>query len=176
MTDLSGQSSKFNPIAFYLHESATAKADCLHGRTVQQVKAILVAGLAAAGLACGWTSAQAATLAIGYRVVATATSTPRTTPNGTQSPLGSQRIGVLGTIIDGPVSAGGSEWWNVDFEVGADGWATDQSIDQPYSRRPTRKAAGGPSWRSTDADGRPEKRHPDQDRHRLGQADVGERV
>ncbi len=91
----------------------------------------LIAGIGAA-VAGASTSAAAATLATGYRVVATTTSTPLTAPGGTESPLGSQRIGTLGTIMDGPVATGAFQWWNVDFETGADGWVTDQDIDQPY--------------------------------------------
>ena len=50
----------------------------------------------------------------------------RQTPNGTL--LGQQPDGLLGTVIGGPTSSGGFNWWNINFDSGVDGWAAEDYL------------------------------------------------
>ncbi len=59
----------------------------------------------------------------------------RNTPNGTL--LGSQRLGALGTILDGPASANGYLWWNVNFDTGVDGWTIASGLTKLLNQPPT---------------------------------------
>ena len=45
--------------------------------------------------------------------------------------LGEQEEGSIGRIITGPVLSGEESLWNVDFEVGIDGWAQGEDIKTP---------------------------------------------
>ncbi len=47
----------------------------------------------------------------------------RSTPGGQR--LGSQGIGSKGTVVSGPVSQGGYNWWNINFASGADGYGVE---------------------------------------------------
>src|SRR3989344_4750502 len=39
--------------------------------------------------------------------------------------LGSQAVGIQGTIISGGISADGFFWWNVNYDSGVDGWSAE---------------------------------------------------
>ena len=50
----------------------------------------------------------------------------RATANGAL--LGQQTDNALGTVIGGPVAAGGYNWWNINFDSGIDGWAAEDFL------------------------------------------------
>ncbi len=58
----------------------------------------------------------------------------RLTPNGTF--LGQQSLGSLGTVTGGPTFAGSFWWWNINFDIGSDGWAAEDFLDK-YTSAPT---------------------------------------
>ncbi len=65
----------------------------------------------------------------------------RSTPNG--SIVGQQPDGAQGTVIGGPVFAGGLWWWEVDFDTGEDGWSAEDFLEvvstpSPDSLKPFR--------------------------------------
>ncbi len=55
----------------------------------------------------------------------------RSTPGG--SALGLQYQGALGTVISGPVSAGGYTWWNINYDTGVDGWSAEHLLTKTSS-------------------------------------------
>ena len=55
----------------------------------------------------------------------------RSTPN--DSVVGQQPNSMLGTVIGGPVFAGGIWWWQVNFDSGADGWVAEDFLRAPLS-------------------------------------------
>lgn len=83
-------------------------------------------------------------LAKGSRATATAEAAVRAAPSPSSQLLGSNRLGTLGTIVDGPVTAGGTTWWKVDYEGILDGWSAAGQLGAAYF--PPRESAGG--WRS----------------------------
>jgi hypothetical protein len=58
--------------------------------------------------------------------------TVRSTAGGTS--LGTQAIGILGTVIGGPTSALLNSivywWWNINFDSGVDGWVAEEFISK----------------------------------------------
>ncbi len=70
------------------------------------------------------------TIQIGSRVTVSGSSIRvRSTPaTGYSNRLGRQSIGAQGTVVDGPVTANGYTWWNVDFDSGVDGWVVGQYL------------------------------------------------
>jgi len=68
---------------------------------------------------------------IGQRAkITSAASNVRSTPSNTGPIAGSQSAGAVGTVIGGPTSAGGSTWWRINFDAGADGWLTENLLSR----------------------------------------------
>lgn len=66
---------------------------------------------------------------IGDRVsVTTSYLSVRATPSLSGFLLGYQSYGKLGTVIDGPVSASGYNWWKINYDSGADGWSVENYL------------------------------------------------
>ncbi len=53
----------------------------------------------------------------------------RATPSLSGTILGSQLIGIQGTIIQGPTIADGYTWWSINYDTGVDGWSVENNID-----------------------------------------------
>lgn len=72
-------------------------------------------------------------LQVGARVAVTAPATVRSkaSTNASSKTLGTQPVGSKGTATQGPQASGGSSWWYVNFDTGADGWVTQNGI-APY--------------------------------------------
>ncbi|HMR32589.1 MAG TPA: serine hydrolase [Geminicoccaceae bacterium] len=68
----------------------------------------------------------------------------RAAPSGSAQLLGTHRLGMLGTIVDGPVTDQGTTWWKVDYEDTMDGWSPAGRLGGAYF--PPRESSGG--WRS----------------------------
>jgi hypothetical protein len=47
---------------------------------------------------------------------------------GDDSPIGSVSAGIIGEIIDGPITIDGEEWWKVRFEDGSVGWVRGDAL------------------------------------------------
>ncbi|MEK7201314.1 MAG: Ig-like domain-containing protein, partial [Patescibacteria group bacterium] len=52
---------------------------------------------------------------------------------------GTQPDNALGTVIGGPTYADGFQWWNVDYDTGADGWGVEDFL-QKYTSPPSGSA------------------------------------
>src|SRR3989344_3934555 len=52
----------------------------------------------------------------------------RATASATGTLLGSQGTGNLGTIIGGPISANGFNWWNINYDNAPDGWSAEDYV------------------------------------------------
>ena len=52
----------------------------------------------------------------------------RSAPSTTGTLLGTQSVGALGTIIGGPTNANGFNWWNVNYDIGVDGWSVEDNL------------------------------------------------
>ncbi|MHB8710434.1 MAG: fibronectin type III domain-containing protein [Minisyncoccota bacterium] len=52
----------------------------------------------------------------------------RATASATGTLLGTQATGALGTVIGGPVSADGFNWWNINYDSGVDGWSAEDYL------------------------------------------------
>jgi len=50
--------------------------------------------------------------------------------------LGQQNDGALGTVVGGPTNAGGFNWWNINFDSGADGWSVENGLELAHSVTP----------------------------------------
>lgn len=100
--------------------------------------------LLALAFICGGGGATGATdLARGSPVVAVGTAEVRAAPTPQATLLGSNADGMLGRIVEGPVTADGGVWWRIDFEGIVDGWTTADRLATPYF--PPAEANGG--WR-----------------------------
>ena len=62
-------------------------------------------------------------LAIGNRILTTRDADVRDSGSLTATLLGVQAAGSSGTIVAGPVVAGGITWWQVDYDANVDGWS-----------------------------------------------------
>jgi len=71
---------------------------------------------------------------IGDRVQTTASLKVRSAPSLSANVLGTQGKGKNGTVVGGPVVADGYTWWNVNYDMGADGWSVEDYLT---------KASGG---------------------------------
>ena len=60
---------------------------------------------------------------IGERVITTANLNVYATASTSGTILGHQAVGSLGTVIGGPITTTNFVWWNIDYDVGADGWS-----------------------------------------------------
>ena len=56
----------------------------------------------------------------------TAKLNTRSTPSGMLA--GTQLSGTIGTIVMGPVTANGFNWWKVDYNTGTDGWSVENYL------------------------------------------------
>jgi chitodextrinase len=65
---------------------------------------------------------KVAAVAIGARVKTTATVNVRQNASTKGRILGTQPLGVAGTVTKGPQQGSGYTWWYVNFDSGADGW------------------------------------------------------
>jgi len=52
----------------------------------------------------------------------------RQVPSRSNSLIGVQSPDTKGTIIGGPETAAGSRWWNINYDVGYDGWTSEESL------------------------------------------------
>jgi acetyl esterase/lipase len=129
--------SQYNLLAGACHNCVLKPFDPINGITA------LTAGYISnylAGLAGGGTPPPPPTkFIVGDRVVATTSTSVRSTPAGTI--VGSQNTGFMGTITSGPTSATLKRimytWWSVNFDTGADGWVIESSIDKASSVKKT---------------------------------------
>ncbi len=60
-------------------------------------------------------------LAAGVRIITTSTVMVRNTPSGEVDDVAAR--GLQGAVISGPVSRGGLQWWNVQYDNGVMGWS-----------------------------------------------------
>src|SRR3989344_5880506 len=61
----------------------------------------------------------------------------RSTPSTSGTILGTQVTGQLGTVIGGPTNSGGFNWWNINYDSGADGWSAENYLTKVASPTPT---------------------------------------
>jgi hypothetical protein len=64
----------------------------------------------------------------GDTVVVTDAVKVRSSANGPV--MGKQQRAAKGTLVGGPVNAGGYVWWNVDYTSGVDGWSAEDFMQQ----------------------------------------------
>jgi len=85
---------------------------------------------------------------INDRVHANLDADVRAGPSASETLLGKQNTGSVGTIIGGPVSSDNSVWWKVDYDTAADGWSRQAWLEKTRtaSYYPPPRSAGG--WRS----------------------------
>ena len=81
-----------------------------------------------------FTTTAGAKFQVGDRVRTTANLNIRTGPGGypeisDSDYPGYASIGSTGTVLDGPVSAGGYTWWKVQFDAGYTGWCVDNWLE-----------------------------------------------
>ena len=74
------------------------------------------------------TPALSTKFTVGQRVAATANINVRSTANTAGTLLGTQPTGRLGTVTGGPVSQGGYNWWNVNYDSSPDGWSVEDFL------------------------------------------------
>jgi len=69
----------------------------------------------------------------------------RNAANGTTGTiLGAQVTGALGTVVGGPISQGGYNWWQINYDTGADGWSVEGYLVKYVSSNPTSTPAPTP--------------------------------
>ena len=76
-------------------------------------------------------TAPAAKFAINDRVQVTCSGgglNVRATPSTSGTLLATQPDGTLGTVIGGPTAANGFNWWNINYDTGADGWSVEDYL------------------------------------------------
>ncbi|MFZ3326415.1 MAG: CARDB domain-containing protein [Methylocella sp.] len=98
---------------------------------------------------------------IGDRVITTANLNVYATPSTSGTILGVQSLGSFGNVIGGPISANNFVWWNINYDIGADGWSVQDYQAKVSSiptviltANPTSITSGGSStlmWSSTNA-------------------------
>jgi hypothetical protein len=98
---------------------------------------------------------------IGDRVQTTANLTVYATASTSGTILGQEALGALGTVVDGPTTVSGVVWWNINFDIGADGWTIQDNLAKvtplptvSLTANPTSITSGGSStltWSSTNA-------------------------
>ncbi|TSC61356.1 MAG: hypothetical protein Greene041614_1109, partial [Parcubacteria group bacterium Greene0416_14] len=67
-------------------------------------------------------------LNVGDCIRATTSLRVRSSPDGTKISTQNQFNG--GIIVEGPVKAGGSTWWKIDYFVGVDGWSSSKFLEE----------------------------------------------
>jgi len=65
---------------------------------------------------------------IGQRVQATTNINVRATADTTGTLLGTQTLGSLGTVTSGPVTADSFNWWQINYDTGADGYSAEDFL------------------------------------------------
>ncbi len=98
---------------------------------------------------------------IGDRVQTTANLNVYATASTSGTILGQHAVGSLGTVIGGPATVNGVVWWNIDYDIGADGWDVQDYLAKAsplptvsLTANPTSITSGGSStltWSSTNA-------------------------
>ncbi len=68
-------------------------------------------------------------LLVGGTVETTGNARVRSSASGTGQILGSQEVGALGTVISGGIYADGKYWWNIDYDIGPDGWSAEDLLN-----------------------------------------------
>jgi hypothetical protein len=92
--------------------------------------------LAAAPFAQLAAQTTAAPLRIGDRVQTVKPSPVWNNPPTAGEVVGNQPAQSLGALTAGPVRAGDSWWWEVNFNSGADGWIAERQIRNPQGQAP----------------------------------------
>lgn len=62
---------------------------------------------------------------VGDDIQATRTVNVRSQPGTNTTILGAQIIAASGTLVEGPISADGYTWWNIDYTISPDGWTVE---------------------------------------------------
>ena len=62
------------------------------------------------------------------RIQISASANVFATPSVSGAILGYQAVGSLGTVIGGPTSSGGYNWWNINYDAGVDGWSIENYL------------------------------------------------
>jgi hypothetical protein len=88
--------------------------------------------------------ARAGHLAQGMQILTRVPAQVRSSPSSQASLTGTQPAGTPGTIANGPVSADGILWWQINYVLGADGWSDERALVEAYFPAP--ESAGG--WRA----------------------------
>jgi hypothetical protein len=70
---------------------------------------------------------------LGDRVVATTEVLARSSPSFGGAILELHPAGSLGIVIGGPQTADGLNWWNINYDGGADGWSTEDRLEKTES-------------------------------------------
>lgn len=70
---------------------------------------------------------------IGDRIIVVQDTATRATPSSASTSLGSHSVGELGTITGGPVAAEGFTWWQINYDIGADGWSGHEDRFDKYT-------------------------------------------
>ncbi|MFZ2522871.1 MAG: right-handed parallel beta-helix repeat-containing protein, partial [Minisyncoccia bacterium] len=88
---------------------------------------------------------------IGEKVRATANINVRANANISGTLYGFEPMGAIGTILNGPITQGGFDWWNINYEVsGGTGWSADTYLVSNGSNpTPTPTATPTPSNKFT---------------------------
>ena len=66
--------------------------------------------------------------AIGQRVITTGNLNVRSTPSATGLVLGTQVVESIGTVVSGPTTADGFNWWQINYDVGVDGYSVEDFL------------------------------------------------
>ncbi len=98
---------------------------------------------------------------IGDRVTVTKNLNVYATASTSGTILGQEHVGTLGTVVGGPTIVNGAVWWNINFDIGADGWTIQDYLAEvsaaptvTLTASPTSITSGGSStltWSSTNA-------------------------
>lgn len=77
----------------------------------------------------GATTTPSTKFSVGNRVYTTDNLNVRSLPSLSSTSLGVAPAGTQGTVIGGPVSAVGFNWWQIDYDSGADGWSVENYLE-----------------------------------------------
>ena len=89
-----------------------------------------VSAMSAAAVATTW-PAPSTRFGAGGHVKTTRNAYVRSEAAPSGKTLGLQRAKAAGTVSDGPEYYGRLWWWKIDFESGADGWVSENSLSAP---------------------------------------------
>ncbi|KKU76274.1 MAG: hypothetical protein UY03_C0040G0002 [Parcubacteria group bacterium GW2011_GWA2_47_64] len=79
-------------------------------------------------------SASSAKFITGDRVITTTdTLNVRSSASLTGTALGAQSLNQAGTIVSGPVSSGGYNWYDVNYDTAPDGWSVENYLEKAVS-------------------------------------------